>query len=60
LGAEKPKDQSSIAKIQETRGGQIYLVEETGVPRDAPCCVICFTFTDTYSLSQGNQHKKVI
>jgi hypothetical protein len=34
LGAEKPKDQSSIAKIQETRGGQIYLVEETGVPRE--------------------------
>jgi hypothetical protein len=49
LEAEKPKDLSSIAKIgalglysltpfctifQETRGGQIYLVEETGVPRE--------------------------
>jgi len=49
LGAEKPKDLNSIAKIgalelysltplctifQETRGGQIYLVEESGVPRE--------------------------
>ena len=49
MEAEKPKDLSSIAKIgalglysltslctifQETRGGQIYLVEETGVPRE--------------------------
>ena len=25
-----------------------------------PSCVLCSTFTDKYSLSQGNQHTKVI